>query len=171
MFAEFRQKILFLQRIAFLRLRTIADNRLAERARKHHRDPKPDHLLTGERGEDLAFFHLREQGYTVVARRWRSPRIKGDLDLVAWDGNILVIFEVKTRTARDFAAAETAVDPAKRRTLSRMALAYRGRLPEPWREFVPLRFDVLSVYHLPGSTEYEHLRNAFSLRPNRRSPR
>ncbi len=167
MFTEFRQKILFLEHTAFLRLRAIAGARLAERARKHDRDPKPEHLLTGERGEDLAFFHLRGKGYTIAARRWRSARIKGDLDLVAWDGETLVIFEVKTRTARDFAAAETAIDPAKRRTLSRMAVAYRGRLPEPWRDLVPLRFDVLSVYDLPGGTEYEHIRDAFPLQTSR----
>src|SRR5579875_3671599 len=130
----------------YLHLRTVADQRAVGKAHRTGRRAKPAHLLTGERGEALAFFHLRALGYTVVARRWVSARLRGDLDLVAWDGDTLVIFEVKTRTARDLAPAEAAVDAAKIKMLRRMALAYRRRLPEPWRDLVPLRFDVLSVY-------------------------
>lgn len=147
----------------FLRLRSLTDRRSAARAAKHGQDPEPAHLITGERGEDLTYFYLVEHGYTVVARRWHSARISGDLDLVAWDGETLIIFEVKTRTARDFSPAAAAVNTAKQRILSRMALAYRRRLPEPWRDLVPIRFDVVSVYDLPSGPEFEHLRNAFPL--------
>ena len=163
MFMGLQQKALSLERTAYLRLRALADRQVAERVRERGRNPKPEHLLTGERGEDLASFHLRERGYTIVARRWHSARLRGDLDLVAWDGDTLVVFEIKTRTARDLAAAESAVDNAKQKTLRRMALAYRRRLPEPWRDLVPIRFDVLSVYDLPTGPEFEHIANAFPL--------
>ncbi len=163
MLATLQRHLLSLERRAYLRLRARADQRAALWARQRRREPKPEHLVTGERGEDLAFFHLRERGYTIVARRWCSARLKGDLDLVGWDGDTLVIFEIKTRTARGLAPAETAVDAAKQGMLRRMALAYRGRLPEPWRDVVPLRFDVLSVYDLPTGPEFEHLPNAFPL--------
>lgn len=148
---------------AFGRLRALADRRSAARAHIRRRSPRPEHLRTGERGEDLAFFHLRSLGYTIVARRWVSTRLRGDLDLVAWDGDTLVIFEIKTRTAHDLAPAEAAVNLPKQRMLRRMALAYRRRLPEPWRDLVPLRFDVLSVYDLPSGPGFVHLRNAFPL--------
>jgi putative endonuclease len=156
-------RLLALEARAFLRLRCAAELRMSSRQQARGRPPKPDHLRTGERGEDLAYFRLRELGYTVVARRWHSARLKGDLDLVGWDGDTLVIFEVKTRTARDLAPAETAVDAAKQRMLRRMALAYRRRLPEPWRDVLPVRFDVVSVYDLPGGQEFEHTVNAFPL--------
>jgi len=130
--------------------------------RRSSGNPRPQHLLTGERGEDAAYFHLRSLGYTVVARRWRADRIKGDLDLVAWDGDTLVVFEVKTRTARDLAAAETQVDLYKQRTLRRMAAAYLRQIPEHHRDRVPIRFDVLSVYLLPRGAEFEHFRDAFA---------
>lgn len=147
----------------YLRLRAVADRRLAGRATRQGTAAKPAHLLTGERGEDLAYFFLCRGGYTVVARRWHSARLRGDLDLVAWDGDTLVIVEVKTRTARDLAPAETAVSEPKQQMLRRMALAYRNHLPEPWRDLVPLRFDIVSVYDLPHGPEFEHLRNAFGL--------
>lgn len=142
-------------------LRARADARLAARARKEGQRPQPAHLITGERGEDAAFFYLRELGYTVVARRWRSERLTSDLDLVAWDGPTLVFFEVKTRTARDLVPAEQQVDPAKQRMLRRMATAYLNQFPEPHRSHIEARFDVLSVYLLPGGIEYDHLPNAF----------
>ena len=163
MFAGLRRSFAQLESKAYLRLREAADRRAAIRAVRGNRDPKPAHLVTGERGEDLAYFHLHARGYTIVARRWHSARISGDLDLVGWDGGTLVIFEVKTRTARDFAAAESAVNADKQQILSRMAVAYRRRLPEPWRDLVPLRFAVLSVYDLPSGPEVEHIRDAFPL--------
>jgi len=120
------------------------------------------HLLTGERGEDAAFFHLRGLGYTIVARRWRSERQNGDLDLVAWDGDTLVIFEVKARTARDLYPAEVQVDPHKQAILRRMAHAFLLQLPAPHRASVSVRFDVLSVYLLPAGVEFHHIPGAFS---------
>ncbi|MGC9198153.1 MAG: YraN family protein [Acidobacteriaceae bacterium] len=148
-----------LEQRAYTALRSWAD-------RKHL---KPQHLLTGERGEVAAYYHLRELGYTVVARRWQAERVRGDLDLVAWDGDTLVIFEIKTRTARDFAPAQISVDHHKERTLCKLALAYLRQFPGSVRWSVPLRFDILSVYLLAGGTEFEHIRSAFPFTDRGRS--
>lgn len=156
-------RISALERRAFLRLRAVADRRAAAQRAKRGRPPKAEHLITGRRGEDLAWMHLREQGYTVVARRWVSARLKGDLDLVAWDGDTLVVFEVKTRTAHGLTPAEAAVDAPKKKMLRQMAFAYRRLMPEPWRDLVPIRFDVVSVYDLPSGVEFEHIQDAFPL--------
>ncbi len=139
----------------------------AVRAFADRKSLKPAHLLTGQRGEDAAYFHLRGLGYTVVARRWRTERLPGDLDLVAWDGPTLVVFEVKTRTASSreaaFAPAETAVDPHKQHVLRKMASAYLRQFPAPIRSSVAVRFDILSVYQFPTGIEFDHIRNAFPL--------
>ena len=103
------------------------------------------HLEIGARGEREALFHLRRLGYTIVARRWRSPKLRGDIDLVAWHGPTLCIVEVKTRSRRDAVPAELAVDPDKQRILRQLARAYLHRLPPKARE-AAVRFDVISVY-------------------------
>lgn len=103
------------------------------------------HLETGEDGEFEALFHLRRRGYIVVARRWRTARLPGDLDLVAWQGSTLCFVEIKTRSRRDAFPAEMAVDEDKQRTLRRLARAYRNRLPASRRQALA-RFDVLSIY-------------------------
>ncbi len=109
----------------------------------------PPHLKTGLRGEEEAFFHLRQHGYVVVARRWRTPKLPGDVDLIAWEGDTLCFIEVKTRARRDIVPAEFAVDARKQRVLRSMASVFRKRLPEKTRRQTLVRFDVVSVY-LPG---------------------
>jgi putative endonuclease len=150
---NFAAVALQVERRIYTRLRSLADRRSL----------LPPHLLTGQRGEDAAFFHLRALGYTVVARRWHASRVKGDLDLVAWDGPTLVIFEVKTRTAHDLAPAESQVDGLKQLQLRKLAAAYLKRLPELHRASVRVRFDILSVYLLPHGQEFEHITDAFPL--------
>jgi putative endonuclease len=142
---------LAIERRLYTTLRAVADRR----------SKLPPHLLLGERGEDAAFFHLRSLNYTIVARRWRSERLNGDLDLVAWDGATLVIFEVKTRSTRGLAPAELAVDEHKQDMLRKMASAYLRQIPELHRQSVAVRFDVLSIYFDTGKPLFEHKRDAF----------
>lgn len=119
-----------------------------------------EHLALGEAGEDAAFFELRRKGYTVVARRWRSGDVPGDLDLIAWQGPMLCFVEVKTRSARDLTPAETAVDDHKKRVLRRLARRYVRQLP--LKEMPPVRFDVMSVYMEPDkAVEFEHFEATF----------
>jgi putative endonuclease len=118
------------------------------------------HLTTGIDGEDAAFFYLRRKGYIVVARRWATGYQRGDLDLIAWQGPMLCFIEVKTRTAHDMAAAEAAVDWQKRSTVRKLARRYVRQLP--MKASPPVRFDILSVYLVPGKEkEFVHFEAAF----------
>jgi putative endonuclease len=137
-----------------LRSRWIAtETWLLRRLYARHRVRSAPHLATGVHGEREAFFSLRQQGYVVVARRWTTAKLRGDLDLIAWQGSTLCFLEVKTRSRRDAYAAEMAVDDDKQRVLRRLARAYLNRLPPPARE-AAVRFDVVSVY-LGSSSEAE----------------
>ena len=124
-------------------------------------EPEQAHLETGKRGEFEALFYLRQQGYRMAERRWRTRGLNGDLDLIAWDGETLAFIEVKTRTKRDFFAAESSIDEAKRRMLFRMARAYTRTLPDWEKDPAPVRFDVVAVYLLDGKVEFTLTRDAF----------
>ena len=120
------------------------------------------HLRTGREGEQEAYYFLRRNGYTMVARNWRNPARKGEIDLIGWDGGVLCFVEVKSRTSRDVATAEAAVDRAKQRELLSMAALYLRRChPRP-----ASRFDVVSVYFNSAGAppEIELFKNAFSWR-------
>lgn len=126
--------------------------------------PTAQHLATGLRGERAALFELRRRGVTVVARRWTSARMRGDVDLIGWDGDRLCFVEVKTRTARDVKPAESAVDEDKRDMVRGLARAYLRTFPERERKTIPVRFDVVSVYAIGGSKEFEFFPDAFGWR-------
>ena len=133
---------------------------LQQIARKRGRDTGPAHLTIGIEGENAVYFYLLRKGYTVVARRWSSGEVPGDVDLIAWDDEVLCFVEVKTRTARDMTPAETAVDDHKRNVLRRLARRYVRQLPQKTAPAV--RFDVVSVYAVPGEErDFRHFEGAF----------
>jgi putative endonuclease len=132
--------------------------------RLRHRPAEAAHLETGSRGEREALFHLRKQGYTIVATRWKTARQWGDLDLIAWHGEQLCFIEIKSRSQRSASPAEAAVDHDKQDMIRKMARAYLRRFPEKLRDHIPVRFDVLSVYLLPSGAEFDLYREAFGWR-------
>lgn len=125
----------------------------------------PSHLRTGRRGEEDAYFYLRRRGYTIVARNYRSPNHRGELDLVGWDGDVLCFIEVKTRTVRGSIPAEAAVDVDKRKELRLVAREFLRHIPVLCQS----RFDVLAIYYEHGLNRpsFELLQNAFPVAYNR----
>jgi putative endonuclease len=121
-------------------------------------DQQPHHHRIGRRGEEDAYFHLRKLGYIIVARNFRSPRCRGEIDLIGWDHDVLCFIEVKSRTSRDVKPAEAAVDYHKRREIAEVAREYLRRLPPSCQ----WRFDIVSVYYEQSvsSRQIEVFRNA-----------
>src|ERR1700722_17821956 len=66
--------------------------------------------LAGRRGEEAAYWHLRRQGVVMVARNYRPQGLHGEVDLIGWDGEVLVFIEVKTRSAAEVQTPDAAVD-------------------------------------------------------------
>ncbi len=124
------------------RLALRAADALTRAARAGASPQLPRHLQTGSRGEDAAYFYLREQGYVVVARNFRSPRGRGEIDLIGWDADVLCFVEVKTRSRHGVVPAEAAVDGPKRNLLRATARDYLRRI----KGRPALRFDVISLY-------------------------
>jgi putative endonuclease len=114
------------------------------------------HRDIGLRGEDLAHRHLRASGFTVVARNWRPPQGGGEIDIVAWEGDILVFVEVKSRVSGVLSAPERDIDVEKIQALRRAARDYVRR---SGADESRVRFDVISIV----GTKLEHLRDAFSV--------
>jgi putative endonuclease len=112
----------------------------------------------GRWGEAQAARFLKKQGLRVLERNVELPA--GEIDLVARDGDALVIVEVKTRAEADFGGPLAAINPSKRRKLVILARSYlaRHRLGE-----TPCRFDIVGVTQKLNSPEpeIEYIRDAF----------
>jgi putative endonuclease len=133
-------------------------------SREAGRPVRPDaHLETGRRGERLVYWHLRQAGYTMVARNRRPGAREGELDIVAWDGPVLAFVEVKTRSSSEAGPPEAAVRPEQRRRILQSAQAYLHRLG---RRDVSYRFDIASVFWTADAGfEVRVFKNAFRDRP------
>jgi putative endonuclease len=77
--------------------------------------------VAGQRGEDLAAEHLERLGFQILARNHRTRY--GELDLVAYNGEVLVFVEVKTRRSDSREPWESLHD-RKRSQVRRMAIAW-----------------------------------------------
>lgn len=104
---------------------------------------------TGVRGETYAYWYLRRHGYTLIARNYRAAGVKGEIDLVGYDGKVLAFVEVKTRRMEktDDILPEENVTFGKQQAIARMA---RHFLRE-WRlKDVPWRIDLLAIENRPN---------------------
>ena len=128
-------------------------------------DRKEQARQTGIRGETYAYWYLRRHGYVFVARNYQAPGVKGEIDLIGYDGAALVFVEVRTRTARagQPGLPEMSVTREKRRHLVRTAQVFLAarRVPES-----PVRFDVLAIENYPGRAPVVRLhKDAFPAHP------
>lgn len=123
----------------------------------------PRSRALGRRGEDLAHRYLQRQGYRVVARNFTPRGGHGELDLIAWHGDRLVVVEVKSRQSDEFGSPDRALDENKRRALFRVAREFARRAEVPWDH---VRFDLVSVIFRPRIRNrplLEHQRDIFPI--------
>lgn len=115
--------------------------------------------LLGQEGENTAAAYLRQRGYTILHRNYRSR--SGEIDIIARHGKALVFAEVKTRRTTNFGSPAAAVTPRKQLQISRVAEEYLARENLFDSE---ARFDVVTVLAPQGKEPVvEIITNAFDL--------
>lgn len=112
------------------------------------------HNELGQWGEAVAADYLQRQGYTIMERDWKSGH--RDIDIIAWDGQMVVFVEVKARRNRQFIEPVEAISYQKLRNLRLSANHYIKYC----RLNYQFRLDVITVVGLPGSEpEIEHIKD------------
>lgn len=107
------------------------------------------HLHRGKEGEELAAKFLEAKGFVILERNFRHGR--GEIDLIAQCGSLLVFVEVKRRRSSRYGYPEEAVHQAKRNRLRLAAEAYL--LQKNW--IGPIRFDVIALLDAEGLEHFE----------------
>lgn len=114
-----------------------------------------EHHITGKKGEAIALEYLRKEGFDVIATNWRKGHL--EIDIIAKEGNMLVIVEVKSRHSDRWGEPEMAVDKKKQRFLAQAANEYiyqTGYMGDT-------RFDVIGILFMPHEHRLAHIRDAF----------
>ena len=122
---------------------------------------EPAHLTAGRWGEEVAARFLKKKKYKLIGQRVRVGK-RDEIDIIAKHAGILIFVEVKTRKNENYGRPITAVNAAKRKHLSRAAIAY-FRQEKITPDFI--RFDVIEVIGEPTipHPEIRHIENAFPL--------
>ena len=113
------------------------------------------HITLGKQGEYLARKFLEEQGFQILDTNWRHE--KDEIDIVAMDGDELVIVEVKTRSTDYFGEPADAVGYKKESYLIRATEAY---LEEKDLD-IDSRFDIVSIVINNKEKKIDHIKDAF----------
>jgi putative endonuclease len=149
-------------RLMFQVVRWRARRGLREEDRPAQAEAKLAARQTGIRGETFAYWYLRRLGYVFVARNYSPRSVKGELDLVGYDGITLAFVEVRTRTLREQLTAlpELSVTAEKQKILVRTAKRFLAERHVPEG---PMRFDVVAIDNEPGRAPVVRLhKDAFS---------
>lgn len=113
----------------------------------------------GKWGEDVAAAYLREKGYAIRERDWKSGRRDIDIIAVAPDGLTVVFVEVKTRASDAVVTPEAAVDALKIRNICHAANDY----VKQFGVVEELRFDIVTVVGTEGGNAVvKHVADAFN---------
>lgn len=112
----------------------------------------------GQAGEEAAAHYLQQKGYRILKRNWRTRL--GELDIIACQGDELVIVEVRTTSQKRYGFGFQSIDWRKQQKIRRLALQYIQLNGHPYQA---LRFDVISVFWQRESDSYqlEHIEHAF----------
>jgi putative endonuclease len=109
----------------------------------------------GNLGEELAVEYLTGKGYKILERNWRN--IHKEIDIIAKDGEELVIVEVKARQNDEYGEPDIAVTKKKQRMLIAAANTYIFKNQMD----VETRFDIISIIFKNGEPVIEHIKDAF----------
>ena len=120
-------------------------------------EERRESLEFGKLGEQMAAKYLTDKGYIIQEHNYRRGHL--EIDLIALDGDELVIVEVKSRAHDNILQPEDAVNHKKRLALIRLANEYVKTHDR--KENV--RFDIISIISNNKGTEIKHLKNAYNV--------
>jgi putative endonuclease len=126
-------------------------------------DPR---IEIGQRAEQLAVEFLEDKGLTIAERNYRGRR--GEVDIIALDGDTVVMVEVRSATTRYLRSPSITVNREKQRHI---VLGAHQFLIERHMERHDVRFDVVAVHFASGTIRIEWLPGAFRPEPTAVNPR
>ncbi|MCU7494643.1 MAG: YraN family protein [Ignavibacteria bacterium] len=111
----------------------------------------------GREGEEMAARLLESKGFRIVERNYHFG--KGEIDIIAKDGETLVFVEVKYRQNLEYGEPEYSITPAKIKQVRKLAECY---LFERKIDESACRFDVVAILEeRPGEPVINYYEDAF----------
>ena len=116
-----------------------------------------NNIEKGKTGEKLARDYLIKKGYRILEINYRNK--VGEIDIIAFDNDVLIFIEVKSRTNTNYGYAYEAVNYKKQQKIINTSLIY---IKSKRYDKFQLRYDIIEVY-LTNKSSINHIENAFCL--------
>lgn len=120
-------------------------------------DKSDNTIQKGKKGEKKAEDYLKEHGYTVLYRNWRTRR--GEIDIIAEKDGVLVFAEVKALSCSPIDTLERVLGSIKQKKIIETAKCFLLENRQYNNSYI--RFDVL-IIDVPYYPPVYHIKNAFS---------
>ncbi len=112
----------------------------------------------GENAESMAARFLEKRGYKILKRNYFNQ--SGEIDIIAKEKDTIVFVEVKARKPGKYANPKAAINLAKQRKISMVALYYLKKTNQTQSK---ARFDVVAIGSVCDKDKIELIKNAFEL--------
>jgi putative endonuclease len=110
----------------------------------------------GKLGEAAAVTYIERLGYQVQERNWRFS--KAEIDIIAFDGEVLVFVEVKAKSYTHFGEPSDSISAYKENLIFDAANQYMKAINHEWE----IRFDIISVlFDKDKNPTIAHYKDAF----------
>ncbi|MCO6459853.1 MAG: YraN family protein [Saprospiraceae bacterium] len=115
-----------------------------------------DNHSIGKQGEEIALEHLKQSGISILAQNWRWK--KAEIDIIGKEDDILVIYEVKTRSYDYFGSPDSFVDDKKFALLLDAGNQYAIEIGHEWA----IRIDIIGILlNADGGYTLKHIKDAY----------
>lgn len=109
----------------------------------------------GKEKEDIAVEYLKNKGYQIIARNFKSRF--GEIDIIAKDKNTIVIVEVRSKSYDSFGYPQETITKSKIEKIIKTTYQFLSKNDIYFEE---LRFDVIAIL----KDNILHIENAFEIR-------
>lgn len=113
--------------------------------------------VVGDNGENRACSYLKENGYEIISRNWRTR--DGEIDIIAKKQDVLVFVEVKTLPNATEDMLFSVLNEKKQKRIIKNSKRFLINHRQYSNSYI--RFDVI-VIDMPGYPPVYHIENAFS---------
>jgi putative endonuclease len=103
------------------------------------------HISTGKKGEKIACQLLKNKGFKILCRNYKSDNRTGEIDIVARDGAVLCFIEIKTRYLSSFIEKTTDDAWLNHNQANRIRNAAKDYLLKIGTDKVKYRFDLIEI--------------------------
>ncbi|MCX8095219.1 MAG: YraN family protein [Caldisericia bacterium] len=111
--------------------------------------------ILGNLGEEIASEYLKNKGYKIICKNYRTRF--GEIDLISEKDNEIIFIEVRTKSSSNLLLPEESITKKKIYNYKKLALEY---LLSTQKKYKNIKFDFIGIeYKSENNFKINHIKN------------